>query len=129
MCPEKVCTVCGEPSRRIVGEASYTDKNGRDVPPHVWSSGLKEGRGAHAAKTQDPSGTTRQAPTLGWTDCGCSTDGTHWRRGHVLDPFGGSGTTAAVATGMGRDCTLIDIDARNADLARERVGMFLEVTE
>jgi site-specific DNA-methyltransferase (cytosine-N4-specific) len=49
------------------------------------------------------------------------------RRGRVLDPFAGSGTTAAVATGHGRHCTLIDIDSRNAHLARERVGMFLEV--
>jgi DNA modification methylase len=45
----------------------------------------------------------------------------------VLDPFGGSGTTAAIATGHGRHCTLIDIDSRNADLAMSRVGMLLEV--
>ena len=49
------------------------------------------------------------------------------RPGVVLDPFGGSGTTGAVATGHGRDAVLIDIDERNADLARERVGMFLTV--
>jgi site-specific DNA-methyltransferase (adenine-specific) len=45
----------------------------------------------------------------------------------VLDPFAGSGTTLAVATGHGRDAIGIDLDARNADLARERVGMFLTV--
>ena len=50
-----------------------------------------------------------------------------WRPGHVLDPFAGSGTTLAVCTGMARDATGIDIDERNADLARERVGMFLDV--
>lgn len=48
--------------------------------------------------------------------------------GTILDPFGGSGTTAAVATGHGRNCISIDIDHRNADLAQQRVGMFLEVT-
>ena len=69
----------------------------------------------------------RTVETLGWTDCGCSADGTHWRNGLVLDPFGGSGTTAVAATGLGRDAILIDIDARNAELARDRVGMFLEV--
>ena len=47
--------------------------------------------------------------------------------GWILDPFGGSGTTAAVATGHGRNCTLIDFDERNAWLARERVGMWLEI--
>ena len=39
----------------------------------------------------------------------------------------GSGSTLAVATGMGRTATGIDIDSRNAELARERVGMFLQV--
>lgn len=47
--------------------------------------------------------------------------------GTILDPFGGSGTTAAVATGHGRNCITIDFDDRNAWLARERVGMLLEI--
>lgn len=49
--------------------------------------------------------------------------------GTILDPFGGSGTTAAVATGHGRDCISIDFDEKNADLARERVGLFLDVDD
>ena len=52
-----------------------------------------------------------------------------WRNGVVLDPFAGSGTTLAVATGHGRDAIGIDLDARNAELARERIGMFLTVTD
>lgn len=47
--------------------------------------------------------------------------------GTILDPFGGSGTTAAVAHGHGRDSISIDFDDRNAHLASARVGMFLEV--
>jgi hypothetical protein len=34
-----------------------------------------------------------------------------------------------VATGHGRDAIGIDLDARNAELARERIGMFLTVTD
>lgn len=49
--------------------------------------------------------------------------------GLVLDPFAGSGTTLAVATGLGRRAIGIDIDNRNAELARERVGMFLTIEE
>ena len=45
--------------------------------------------------------------------------------GTILDPFGGSGTTAMVATSNGRNCTSIDFDERNLDLARERIGMWL----
>ena len=37
----------------------------------------------------------------------------------------GSGTTLAVASGHGRTGIGIDLDERNLDLARERVGMFL----
>ena len=77
--------------------------------------------------------------TTGWTTCGCPgtdgirLDGYHtgpgWRPGIVLDPFGGSGTTGLAATGLSRDAILLDLDSRNADLARERIGMFLEVQE
>ena len=66
---------------------------------------------------------TSATTTVGWTDCGHDA----WRTGVVLDPFGGSGTTAEAAQAVGRHAVLIDIDERNADLARERVGMFLEV--
>lgn len=59
---------------------------------------------------------------------GACHDETHWRRGHVLDPFAGSGTTLAVAQGHGRDATGIDLDDRNAALALHRVGpLFLTV--
>lgn len=72
------------------------------------------------------------ATTLGWSDCGCgrhTEDGEshdNWRRGHVLDPFAGSGTTGTAALDTGRDATLIDLDPRNLELARERMGLFLE---
>lgn len=69
--------------------------------------------------------------------CGCpGTDGiridgfhtgTGWRPGIVLDPFVGSGTTMLVATGHGRDAIGVDLDGRNLHLARERLGMFLDV--
>jgi DNA modification methylase len=45
----------------------------------------------------------------------------------VLDPFAGTGTTLAVATGHGYEATGIDIDPRNAQLAQQRLGMFLTV--
>jgi hypothetical protein len=108
MCPERVCVVCGAPARRIVGEAEYVPS----ATYHGGSSFAKSERGARASVV------VRQAPTLGWTDCGHDS----WRRGLVLDPFAGSGTTLAVATGHGRDAIGIDIDEQNAELARERIG-------
>lgn len=49
--------------------------------------------------------------------------------GTILDPFAGTGTTALVANGNGRDAVLIDFDPRNAERAREQLGMFLTVEE
>ena len=120
MSPEKVCTVCGEPSRRMTDEPVYVDGSGNEVEGKVWPSAMGE-RSAHAAKTDG--NVPRTTRTTGWTDCGHDA----YRRGMVLDPFAGSGTTLQVATGHGRDAIGIDINPRNVDLARERIGMFLEV--
>ena len=43
----------------------------------------------------------------------------------VLDPFGGSGTTAMVATGHGRRAILCELNPEYADLITERVGPML----
>jgi site-specific DNA-methyltransferase (adenine-specific) len=119
MCPRHVCRTCGEPRRRLVescrvlsdGTVATTDFMGsRDGGVNQKNAVIKNWH--HTERN-----------TTGWTDCGHD----DYRRGIVLDPFAGSGTTLAVATGLGRDAIGIDLDARNADLARERVGMLLEV--
>jgi DNA modification methylase len=62
-----------------------------------------------------------------WTDCGHSVERPlAFRRGVVLDPFAGSGTTLAAAAELGRDAIGIDLDSRNLELARQRLGLFLE---
>lgn len=43
----------------------------------------------------------------------------------VLDPFGGSGTVAAVALGLGRSAIHIDLNPTYIGLARERIGPLL----
>jgi hypothetical protein len=95
--------------------------DGRDLPPGERRTSFDRG-----GVPQDGSRikASRHAPS-DWSDCGHST----WRPGRILDPFVGSGTTLAVASGMGRDAVGIDIDERNAHLARERVGMFLTVNQ
>ena len=127
MCPRRVCTVCGEPSRRIVGEAEYDRTDTDRVPARLaMTDGARVADGVNQHRTRDGANPSvvRNAPTLGWTDCGHDA----WRAGCVLDPFVGSGTTLAVATGHGLDAIGIDIDERNAQLALERVGpMLLEI--
>ncbi len=64
---------------------------------------------------------TKKVETLGWSDCGHD----DYRPGLVLDPFAGTGVTGMVADGHGRDAILIDIDERNYEMARDRIGPLL----
>ncbi len=127
MCPRRVCFTCGKPSRRLVEPSEvYATKLGGAMHPDALAHGRQN---VKPRETANPT-------TTGWSSCGCpGTDGirldgfhtgTGWRPGRVLDPFGGSGTSGLVATGHGRDCVLIDLDGRNANLARERIGMWFE---
>lgn len=139
MCPRRVCLTCGKPSRREVGEVTYDRTDSDRVPARLtMSDGERVAPmvNQHHNELGANTSVTRNAPTTGWSSCGCpGTDGirldgfhtgTGWRPGRVLDPFGGSGTTGVVSTGHGRDCVLIDLDGRNANLARERIGMWFE---
>ena len=114
MCPAEVCTQCGEPRRRVEGEATYLDGSGRVVDRKVWPSAIAD-RGAHSAKTDG--GVTRTTLTTGWSGCPC---GAPFTPGTVLDVFAGTGTTLAVADLHGRDAIGIDIDARNQQLYEQR---------
>ena len=105
MCPERVCTVCGAPSERIVSVTRQGSQDNTD--------------GRNGRKVAD---IERTAETIGWTDCECSDDGTHWRTGRVLDPFAGSGTTLVAAHNESRDAIGIDLDSRNVAMVEDRLG-------
>lgn len=114
MCPSEVCTTCGEPRRRIT-----------ETTNAIPAAAARHDEQQRRANTADSNAwrkatgdTSSDVRTLGWSDCGHGT----YRPGRVLDPFAGSGTTLAVATGHGRDGIGIDLDHRNADLARDRIG-------
>jgi hypothetical protein len=108
----------------------------RDRPSSEWDQGRQSDRefgtatevatrSAAEAQTKAPA-----VPALRKTDpadAKCPDCGGPLRRGRILDPFVGSGTTLAVASGMGRDSVGIDLDPRSADLALQRVGMFLDI--
>jgi len=119
MCPQHVCQTCGEPRRRIVDSIRYLQDGTIATGDFM---GSKEG-GINQKNAIIKNWAHTDRTTVGWTDCGHN----NYRRGIVLDPFAGSGTTLAVANGLGRDAIGIDLDARNADLARDRCGMFLTV--
>jgi hypothetical protein len=117
MCPRRVCTVCGEPSRRIT--TADRDENRRRR-----RGAAKDGRNGESWSKARFEPVAPQ--TVGWSDCGCP-GADRWQPGLVLDPFAGSGTTLAVCSGMGRASIGIDLDYTNVALAMGRVGVFLDV--
>ena len=124
MCPERVCTVCGAPSERIT-KVEYVEHS-----PGTAAKQHQSARGVAASGSTvlgiGPSFTHGRADkvteTVGWTDCECSDDGTHWRTGRVLDPFAGSGTTLVAAHNESRDAIGIDLDDRNVAMVEDRLG-------
>ena len=138
MTPRRVCLVCGEPSRRIVETERWRNgrrldpsdgyfTSGRDVPADSADWGKMAG---HRNSKQGV--LERRVTSESWSECPCPDpeSGSRWRNGMVLDPFAGTGTTAAIANGHGFDATLIDLDERNAALIEQRVGrLWLERVE
>ena len=125
MCPQRVCRECGRPSERIVEKSEryrVLREAVGDFNTYKGPNDRATGNNGGSRAGQMGSMTAAEYVTVGWTDCGHD----NWRPGLVLDPFAGSGTTLAVASGHGREAIGIDLDERNAHLARERVGMFLE---
>jgi hypothetical protein len=134
MCPRRVCLTCGEPSRRETepSERYNAERSGVDF---LGKNNRDQGLAGDRLNGRPNS----EYLTTGWSTCrhpgtdGHRLDGYHtgtgWRPGIVLDPFAGTGTTLAVATGHGRDAIGIDLDPRNADLALNRVGPLLLTVE
>lgn len=113
-CPERVCVTCGKPSERIV---KRTPMVVRPAPKRT------------AAQEADPGGKFRTAvggtveseavsETVGWSDCGHN----DYRRGRVLDPFAGSGTTLVVARQLGLESIGIELNPDYAVLIDKRMA-------
>lgn len=59
--------------------------------------------------------------TKGWRKgCECLTEGQEPARAVILDPFGGSGTTGAVALDLGRDAVMIELNPEYIKIMERR---------
>lgn len=143
-CPDRACSECGEPYRRIVRRTAELDPSRAQAKRAMELAEEKGLTGAHIAAIQATgvsdagkalkfqSGTGRNSAavqrlaaeakkalggyfreftfarkqTVGWTSCECEAPA---RRGVVLDPFAGTGTTLRAAIGLGRDAIGIDL--------------------
>lgn len=83
-------------------------KNYEAAPVQVWKIATRPCKFAHFA-TFPPELAER------CITAGCPVGG------HVLDPFGGAGTTGLVAANLGRTATLIELNPEYIDIARTRI--------
>jgi site-specific DNA-methyltransferase (adenine-specific) len=118
----KACESCGAPWERWI-EQERCDKEGRIAAGEKWGPMNLRGAKAHNAGNFDKYSGAKT--DKGWQPtCACEAN-TGTAQSTVLDPFGGSGTTAAVATGHGRRAIYIDLNPEYLDLAEKRIGPML----
>ena len=104
------CVACGSPWRRVVTRETQQPEN---ISPKL-SSHHNRNDGERLYRVGET-----KATTTGWQPtCECNAE---TQPCQVLDPFGGAGTVGLVADRLGRNATLIEINAEYAEMARARI--------
>ena len=127
-CPEKVCVKCGTPYQRITSRKSDQLRVDNSTLDRFGNgkAGVHRKIGGQYQKWLNENPLT----TVGWEkQCNCETNET--KSGTVLDPFGGSGTTAQVSNNLNRNAILCELNPEYVEIAKDRLkhslGMFLEL--
>ena len=127
-CPEKVCVKCGTPYQRITSRKSDPLRVDNSTLDRFGDgkAGVHRKIGGQYQKWLNENPLT----TVGWEkQCNCETNET--KSGTVLDPFGGSGTTAQVSNNLNRNAILCELNPEYVEIAKVRLkhslGMFLEL--
>jgi len=97
-----------------------TERGGKRLPGTIWgvpSDGPYWGRVQGENKERRPSHPNQLPEVYLARLIRAYTNKGDW----ILDPFGGSGTTAVVAQALGRNCVTIDISAENCASIKERL--------
>jgi DNA modification methylase len=117
-CPEKICVDCGKPYKRVMQKPKQleVDRNKR--------SGLDDRK---VGGVLDKYNRENPPIDLGMQkQCDCETNET--KAGTVLDPFGGSGTTAEVSNAHARDTVLCELSDDYIEIAVKRLtNMFTNI--
>lgn len=124
-CPQWVCKKCGEARERIVEvDRSRCEITHWDELEDNLSKKVQENLDKDLHQRKNISGIFKYAIgarriTKGWTNCSCNAG---WRKGIVLDPFMGSGTTAVVARKLGRNWIGIELNREYIKIAEKRLA-------
>lgn len=117
------CAECGAPFKRVlkksggtIGKGSWFDHSKAAV------TGRRRANGSADRKVCGTSGTGYKCETIDWhRTCKCHESAVCQAQPcTVLDPFGGSGTTAAVALELGRRAILCELNPDYVKLAQQR---------
>lgn len=114
--PPGVCLACG------IGRAPVVDVKPMQVKPSPRRAAAMAASTGSSSRTL-PSGTMTSPPerTITGYACACDQPTAPTRPAVVLDPFGGTGTTAMVARALGRTGISVDLSAEYLRLARWRI--------
>lgn len=111
--PSGICVECGEGRRPVVA---------KELEPLGPNGDGRNRRRANIISGGDyPTERGREAATITGYACACPNTDAPTRPAVVLDPFGGTGTTAMVARALGRYGVHLDLSADYLRLARWRV--------
>ena len=105
------CPSCGAPWERVVEREREPTRPGKDTK--VSGDSSKEGN-------RDPERHVTKVKTIGWEpSCSCGEEKPVPCT--VLDPFGGSATTAAVALKKGRAAIICELSEEYAEIAKRKL--------
>ena len=123
--PEKVCTKCGSPARKVSNGFAMKPFNirYRDGKSGRLSKKWGDMVTAPTEETQvysEQNYRVRSAERVVWPGCSCNVG---FKPATILDPFAGSCTTLKVANDHGRNAIGIEINPDYIDVARQRLGL------
>jgi DNA modification methylase len=117
--PKAYCTVCDEPRRAVVEKEAIQRAQRSDDSVAYAEDGHAAGRSGFTA---DVRWMGENVATITGYACACPTNDAPTRPSVVLDPFIGTGTTAAVAKALGRNAIGVDLSRDYLRLAEWRVN-------
>lgn len=127
--PSGICTACGEgrrpsvaPTGRIVSSRDADEIGGIIGSPHAAESGRGDGNGTRRIRTALGPAMPKIERTITGETCACPDTAAPTRPAVVIDPFGGTGTTALVASVLGRTGISIDMSADYCRVAAWRTA-------
>jgi hypothetical protein len=126
--PPGVCTACGEGRRPVITYGGKVPSRagavlaGTNSARYLSASGRADGNADAKLRTSSGDALPRRESIITGYACACPEPDAPVRPALVVDPFGGTGTTALVAAAYGRTGVSVDLSGDYCRLARWRTA-------